>query len=86
MLANFYNLPGGMTWASLPCLLVGAVAAAPIAVVQFAPESLGAFASKLNMLTVLAPAHYGVFLAGVALLVLSIVWRIVRLFVRKDKD
>ena len=87
MLANFYNLPGGMTWASLPCMSVGLILAAPIAVVQFVPEALsqlGAFASYANMITVLAPAHYTVFLVGVALFAGSIVWRIVRAAVRKN--
>lgn len=76
--ANFYNLPGGMTWASTPCILVGGALAAPILALQFMPEILGEMASYASFVNVLAINHYVAPILGLALLIGSIVWRIVR--------
>ena len=81
---NFYNIPGGLTWASMPCILIGGLLAAPIAVLQMMPEVLGELASLAPLVNVLAPIHYAVPVTGVALLIISIIWRIIRACVRKN--
>lgn len=83
---NFYNIPGGLTWASFPCMIIGGILAAPIAVVQTMPEILGELASLAPLVNVFAPIHYAVPLIGVALLVISIVWRIVRSCIRNSRE
>lgn len=78
---NFYNVPAGLTWISLPCMLMGALLSAPLLLLgqlslpgemQMAGNLLQSFAK------VLGPIHYGLAILGVVLLILSIVWRIVR--------
>ena len=83
--ANFYNIPGGLTWASVPCILIGGLLAAPIAIVQTMPELLGGAASFAPMVGVLALNHYAVPAIGLALLIISIIWRIVRACVRNNR-
>lgn len=83
--ANFYNVPAGMTWAAVPCILVGLILAAPIAVMQMMPEMLGGLASFAGMVAVFAPIHYAVPIFGVVLLIASIVWRIVRSCIRNGQ-
>jgi hypothetical protein len=82
--ANFYNIPAGMTWAAVPCILIGGILAAPIAVLQLMPSILGELAAFAPMVNVLAPIHYAVPVTGLVLLIGSIVWRIVRSCLRHD--
>jgi arsenate reductase-like glutaredoxin family protein len=82
--ANFYNIPAGMTWAAVPCILIGGILAAPIAVLQLMPSILGELAAFAPMVNVLAPIHYAVPVTGLVLLIGSIVWRIVRSCIRHD--
>ena len=81
---NFYNIPGGMTWASLPCILMGLILSAPIAALQMMPELLGEMAGFAPLVNVLAPVHYTVPITGFVLLFGSIIWRIVRACIRKN--
>ena len=83
--ANFYNIPGGMTWASVPCILIGGILAAPVAVLQLMPTVLGEYASFAPMINVLAVNHYAVPVIGLLLLIGSIVWRIVRACIRNSQ-
>ena len=82
--ANFYNIPAGMTWASMPCILIGGILALPIAVLQLMPTVLGELAAFAPMVNVLAPIHYAAPVTGLVLLIGSIVWRIVRSCIRHN--
>lgn len=83
-LANFYKLPKGLTWASVPFLMVGLPMAAIISgmkeggfVQNLIGNDAGGVSSLLGSLAdVLAPVHYGIAAMGIAMLVGSIVWRI----------
>ena len=84
--ANFYNIPAGMTWAAVPCILIGGVLAAPIAILQLMPDVLGELAAYASMVNVLALNHYAVPVIGLVLLIGSIVWRIVRSCIRNNRE
>ena len=83
---NFYNVPGGLTWISVACMIMGLIVAAPVAVVQLAPDLLRSLLQDagpvvpllISFVGVLAPIHYGLFVLGLLILIGSIVWRIVR--------
>ena len=85
-LCNYYSLPGGLGWCAFPCILLGIVLSAPVAVVQSAPETLMMLLGDAGMymktviaaVGVIAPVHYGVLGLGLALMIASIVLRIVR--------
>lgn len=83
--ANFYNIPAGLTWAAVPCILIGGILAAPVAVLQLMPSVLGEYASFASMINVLAVNHYTVPIIGLVLLIGSIVWRIVRSCIRNSQ-
>lgn len=82
---NFYNIPGGLTWAAVPCIFVGGILAAPVAILQLTPSILGEFASFAPMINVLAVNHYAAPIIGLVLLIGSIIWRIVRSCVRNSQ-
>ena len=84
--ANFYNVPAGLTWAAMPCILIGGILAAPIAGLQLMPSVLGEFASFAPLVNVLAPIHYAVPITGLVLLIGSIIWRIVRSCIRNSRE
>lgn len=83
---NFYNVPAGMTWSAVPCILVGGLLALPVALLQSSPALLtdilpipGSIVQLItSFLSAFGLVHYGLLLFGVVLLILSIVWRIVR--------
>lgn len=87
---NFYNVPAGITWAAIPCIIAGGVLSVPIALLQVSPALLvdilmipASLAQiVISFLGILATVHYGLLILGVILLVLSIVWRIVRVTAR----
>jgi hypothetical protein len=82
---NFYNIPGGLTWAAVPCIFVGGILAAPVAILQLTPSILGEFASFAPMINVLAVNHYAAPIIGLVLLIGSIIWRIVRSCIRNSQ-
>ena len=84
--ANFYNVPAGLTWASVPCILIGSIWAAPIAILQLAPTVLGDLAGYASMVDVLAVNHYAAPVLGLMMLLGSIVWRIVRSCIRSSRE
>lgn len=84
--ANFYNVPAGLTWAAVPCILIGGILAAPVAVLQLMPTILGDFAAYASVVNVLAVNHYATPVIGLALLIGSIVWRIVRSCIRNNRE
>ncbi len=93
-LLNWYNVPAGLTWSAFPMILSGLILSAPIYMVQNMPQLLlsilGDDAAMLlqiiqSFVGVFAPIHYGLLGLGAALLIGSIVWRIVRASIRKRK-
>lgn len=84
--ANFYNLPGGLTWSSVSCIVSGLILSIPLAVLQSSPALLtdilgipGAITHLLtSFLSVFGLVHYGILILGIVLLLLSIAWRVVR--------
>ncbi len=85
-LANFYNVPKGLTWASVPFLVIGLFLSVPMALVQITPALLQGILPALDQtlpviaafLGSMAPAHYTVLAVGVVLFVIATVWRLIR--------
>lgn len=83
---NFYNLPGGLTWSAVSCILAGTILSLPVAILQSSPALLSDMLALPELVThlvtsflsVFALVHYGMLALGVALLLLSIVWRVIR--------
>lgn len=92
-LANFYNVPAGLTWASFSCIIAGGLMSVPLIVLQYSSEFVADLIPVLSGVThvlstfvdLFAPIHFSVLITGVVLLVGSIVWRIVRAVVRKRR-
>ena len=91
-LLNYYNVPAGLTWASIPCIIAGVLMSAPLLILQLAPDLIAGLipdAAVLNMISsfagIFAPIHYGLLGLGFALLIASIVWRIVRSSLQKKQ-
>ncbi len=89
---NFYNIPGGLTWSAVACILIGGVLSAPIVLLQASPElmtdvaGIPAAVSQLilSFVSALSLVHYGILALGVALLLISIIWRAIRAGVRNS--
>ena len=87
---NFYNIPGGLTWSAVACILSGALLSVPIVLLQASPELLIDVAQIpaavvqliLSFISALSVVHYGILILGVVLLVLSIIWRAIRAGIR----
>ena len=83
-LLNYYNIPQALRWCGFPCLISGALLSAPLIVLKASPDILSELmpdtAALLNVvnsaLSVVAPLHYGILVLGVALIVLSFLWRL----------
>ncbi len=90
-LANFYNVPAGLTWAAIPTVLAGAILSAPISLLRdptvlsalLPAKAAGILQVAASFVDVFAPIHYGVLGIGIGLLVISILWRIIRRVIRK---
>ncbi len=91
-LANWYNIPAGLTWASVPCIFGGLIMTVPLLILRSQPRfllsAMGAEARALmNLLLsfadVILPVHCGLLIVGLLLLIASIVWRILRANHRK---
>lgn len=85
-LANWYNVPAGLTWAGMAAAISGGLLSLPIMLIRSMPELLEALTVGITPIAnlihsfagLLARVHYAVFFIGVGLIVLSIVWRILR--------
>lgn len=85
-LLNFYNIPGGLTWSAVACISAGALLSLPLFVLQSSPQLLTDLANVpavvvhliLSFASVMSLVHYGMLICGVALLVLSILLRLIR--------
>lgn len=85
-LINFYNLPAGLTWSAVPCIVAGGLLSLPVLLLQASPTLLTDLVEMPETIPQLitsllqgpAAIHFGMLLFGIILLVLSIIWRIVR--------
>ena len=92
--ANFYNLPGGLTWSSVSCIVSGTILSIPLIILQSSPTMLSDLLGipvaithlMTSFLSVFSLVHYGILILGIALLLLSIVWRILRAMARPNMD
>ena len=90
-LANWYNVPAGLTWAGMAAAISGGLLSLPIMLIRSMPELIEALTVGITPIAnlihsfagLLARVHYAVFFIGVGLIVLSIVWRILRTSARK---
>jgi len=90
-LANWYNVPAGLTWAGMAAAISGGLLSLPIMLIRSMPELIEALTVGITPIAnlihsfagLLASVHYAVFFIGVGLIVLSIVWRILRTSARK---
>ncbi len=90
LLLNFYNIPCGLGWAGFACLVMGGLLSALLALlptlVALVPGDMAAVGPViLSFGQVFAPIHYGVLGLGVALLVGSTIWRIVRMVLYRKR-
>lgn len=84
MLLNYYKLPKGLSWASSSFISVGLILSIPLFIIrsspellaQLIPEAAGLSQTVTDLTSTIASVHYGILFAGVVMLVLSIVWRI----------
>ncbi len=84
-LANFYNIPAGLTWAGFPCLITGGIMALAIGLLSL-PASMASLQPVLDVAkAMIAPVHHTVLGVGAALLLAGIVWRVVRSCVAKKQ-
>ncbi len=91
MALNFYNVPGGLTWVAVPCILVGGLLAAALALAPMATKlfpSLPAAAVQVigSFSLPLLPVHGAVLGFGLLLLIVSIIWRAVRKAVARKRE
>lgn len=90
-LANFYNVPAGMTWIAVPAIVLGLILSLPLAAVQLLPQALAALVPEIALVIqiasgfagAIAPVHYGLLGLGLVVLIASIIWRCVRASVRR---
>lgn len=83
-LLNFYNIPQALRWCGFPCLISGAILSAPLLVINASPaileEAMPDTAALMTVvdaaLSVVAPLHFGILILGVAMIVLSFLWRL----------
>ena len=83
-LLNFYNIPQALRWCGFPCLISGAILSAPLLVINASPailaDAMPDTAALMTVvdaaLSVVAPLHFGILILGVAMIVLSFLWRL----------
>ena len=88
---NFYNIPGGLTWIAIPCILVGGILAAALALATTIPSLIPAVpAAAMQVLgsfsITLLPIHGAVLGFGLLLLIVAIIWRAIRKAVARKQE
>lgn len=94
LLLNYYNMGAGLTWGASAGLLAGFVLSVPLLLVRYAsglvtdiiPALERVLALVKSFMGVLAPIHYGLLIGSAALLVISIVWRVVAAYLRNRRE
>jgi hypothetical protein len=90
-LLNFYNIPGGLTWIAVPCILMGSLVTAPLVLLSASPQIFAGMVPEAitgivaSFAGVLLPIHGSVPILGLALLIISIIWRAIRGAVRRSR-
>ncbi len=88
-LLNYYNIPAGLTWFAVPSILLGTALTLPLVLLQTSPQLFAKFLPEAVVgvvaafADVLIPIHGAVLVAGLAVLVVSIFWRVIRAVVRR---
>ena len=82
-LVNYYNVPAGLTWAAVFSMIFGVVLTVPLILLQMFPNIFSFIPKAISSMIasfagILLPIHGMVLLAGVVLLVISIIWRVIR--------
>jgi len=85
-LINFYDVPAGLTWSAVPCIIAGGILSLPVLLLQSSPDLLANLVAMPETIPQLissllqgpAAIHIGMLLFGIALLAISIFWRILR--------
>lgn len=94
-LANFYNVPAGLTWSAVPAIVIGLIVSLPLAILQCLPQALQSmlphdFAQLIPIAAGVAgawaPVHYGLLGLGLVMLIGSIVWRCIRTSLGRKKS
>lgn len=83
---SYYDPPRGLRWSASSCMSAGVLLSVPLALIQASPsllaENMPETAQSLELLSgavaVLAPVHYGLLAFGVAMLIGSFLWRVMR--------
>lgn len=91
MALNFYNIPGGLTWIAVPCILVGGILAGCLALATTIPTLIPAVpAAAMQVLgsfsMTLLPIHGAVLGFGLLLLIVAIIWRAIRKAVARKRE
>lgn len=81
MALNFYDLPMGLTWSGISCLAAGALLSVSVMALRSADvlatlESAQLSAAVCQIMDIIAPLHYGMAVVGIAMIVGSVVWRV----------
>lgn len=88
-LLNFYNVPAGLTWAGVPCVILGGLLTASLSALSMAGSLLGLPSSLTTVLAsftgLFMPIHAGLLAIGVGLLVISVIWRVIRSNIRRKQ-
>ncbi len=86
-LLNFYNIPAGISWIGWAGILAGLILSLPVFFLQtqqpLLQQLLGSAGAGLvpliaSLAAVLAPIHYGLLGTGLALVLITTVWRVTR--------
>ena len=91
-LLNYYNIPAGLTWFAIPSILVGILLTLPLVLLQTSPDLFAQFLPTAVVgvvaafADVLLPIHATVLIAGLAVLVVSIFWRVIRSVVNRKRN
>ncbi len=83
LVLNFYNIPGGLIWIAVPCILVGGISTVALALAALVPKLFPAVpAATMQLLAsfskTLLPVHGAVLGFGLLLLIVAIIWFAVR--------
>jgi hypothetical protein len=80
---NFYNVPGGLVWIGVPCILVGGIFTGALALVTLVPKlfpdvPVAAVQLLSSFGKTLLPIHGAVLGFGLLLVIVAIIWSAVR--------
>lgn len=88
---NSYNIPGGLTWIAVPCMLIGGILTGGLALAPMLPNFIPAIPVAVveivsSFSNALLPIHAAVLGLGVLLLMVAIIWRAIRKAVERKRE